>query len=360
MNIMNILYTFYSGGVERLAIDVSNKLAEKGNNTYLCIISDKYDEKLIEQVSLDVNICLLKREKKNRKLSYLKQIIQIIDKNKIDVIHVHQGTLMPFYFLVKILRPKVKYYITIHDTYIFTQLSKKNQYLCRIVCRKLISISDAVTEDIVKNGIKRSKIYRVYNGVNFSNYPLIKRDRKNLDKIKIVNVARFFPEKKGQDILIKAIALIKKQGYNVEIIFAGGEINDNSNEIEKMKKLADKLNIADNAKFLGNVTDVMSVLKQGDIFCIPSRYEGFGISAVEAMGTGLPCVASNIDGLNEVVNNPMLGQLFENGNEIDLASSLIYVYKHIIEYSPQKISSNVRNRFSIENMVEELIRIYQE
>ena len=55
---------------------------------------------------------------------------------------------------------------------------------------------------------------------------------------------------------------------------------------------------------------------------IPSNYEGFGISAVEAMATGLPCVASNIVGLNEVVDDSRVGKLFEVGNEIDLANKL--------------------------------------
>lgn len=359
MNILNILYNFCSGGVERLAIDVSNEYVKEGHCAHVCVISEKYDYKLIQQFSNDVHVHLLKKEKKNRKLHYLMQIINVIDDSKIDVVHVHQGTLMPFYFLLKLLRPNVRFYITIHDTYTYSELSYKNKFLCRVICRKLIAISNAVAEDIAKNGVARNKVVRVYNGVDFSRYPLVERKRTQ-NMIKIVNVARFYPPKKGQDILIKACALIVKRGYRIELVFAGGEITKEANEIDKMKTLACELGIADNISFLGDVRNVIDVLREGDIFCIPSRYEGFGISAVEAMGTGMPCVASNIIGLNEVVNSRSLGELFECGNEKDLADKLIYIIDHFTQYSPKQISEYVKSRYSIDHMVGELIKVYQE
>lgn len=359
MNVLNVLYTFNSGGVERLAIDVSNEMAKQGHGVHLCIISEDYDQCLIQQISKDVNLHLLKKEKKYRKFNYLLQIIKIIDCCKIDVIHFHQGTLASFYFLLKCSRPKVRFYITIHDTYTFTQLMRKNQYLCRAICRKIIAISDAVAEDIAMNAVPKDKIRRVYNGVNFTRFPLVERGRPS-DTMRIVNVARFYPPKKGQDILIKAGTILRSKGYKIELIFAGGTLQGHDNEIEKMKALANELNITSSVKFLGNVTDVLGVLREGDIFCIPSRYEGFGISAVEAMGTGMPCVASNITGLNEVVNDRAFGELFESENEVDLADKLMYMIDHIDSYRADEISSAIKLRFSIENMVESLIRVFQE
>ena len=128
--------------------------------------------------------------------------------------------------------------------------------------------------------------------------------------------------------------------------------------MNRMKELARAIGVLDNVVFLGNIQDVNKELEQADIFCIPSNYEGFGISAVEAMATGLPCVASNIVGLNEVVDDPRVGKLFEVGNEIDLADKLEEVITHIDQYNSNVISSYARKRFSIQNMCEILLEVY--
>ncbi|MDD6644493.1 MAG: glycosyltransferase family 4 protein [Oscillospiraceae bacterium] len=359
MNVLNVFYTFNSGGVERLGIDVSNQLAHSGNSAHLCVISDSYSQGLLDQLSDDVHLHLLKKKGKIRKLGYLKQLISIIDSEKIEAMHVHQGVLMSFYLLIKLLRPKLRVYFTVHDTYIFSELPKKDRLLSRVVCKKLIAISDAVVEDILKNGVSKDKIVRIYNGVDFSRFPVQSRNRDKERPVTIANVARFFPNKKGQDILIKATSILKNKGVSVRVIFAGGEVSESIGEMDRMKELAKTLGVSEEITFLGDTKDVPAVLNQADIFCIPSRYEGFGISAVEGMASGLPCVASNIIGLNEVVNSSKLGELFEAGNENDLADKILYVINHIDDYNGEEIAKNVRDRFSIEHMGNELLNTYK-
>lgn len=355
MNVLNIVYNFTTGGVERLLIDVANKLAEKGHKSIVCIINDCYEQKLVDQFNSKVKVIHLKRSK-IRKIGYLKQILNIIHSENIEAVHVHQGTLMSFYMLLKLLCPKVRFYFTVHDTYIFSDLKKKDRKISNIICSRLIAISDAVVDDIKKYGVDEKKIKRIYNGVDFKKFTPVIKEKGSV--INIVNVARFFPEKKGQDILIRAAAILKAKGYCFKVIFAGGELNKSSAEIPKMKKLAKELNIENEVEFLGNVDNVPKVLAQADIFCIPSRYEGFGISAVEAMAMGLPCVASDIIGLNEVVNDSALGELFTMGDEDDLADKLMYVIENYEKYSADEISSNVIGRFSIKKMADELIDTY--
>lgn len=358
MNILNIVYDFWPGGVERLAIDVSNELKKQGHNACLCIISEHYSNSLLEQLSPDVKLYKLSKSNKHRKLSYIRQLIDIIDKQRIQVVHVHQGSIMPFYLLVKLCRPNIKIYYTSHDTHIFSDLSKLNQLISKLICDRIIAISNAVVRDIESCGVKTNKIARIYNGTNFSRF----NNRLHIDNSipNIVNVARFFPKKKGQDLLIEAASILKQNGYNFHIIFAGGETKDAPNAINEMKDLAQEKNVSDRVSFLGNVTDIPDLLISADVFCIPSRYEGFGISAVEAMGVGLPCVASNVEGLNEVVDKPELGKLFQSGSAKNLAQQLAYVLDNLKSYDARFISRDARKRFSISHMVEQLVSVYQE
>ena len=359
MKILNVFYSFKQGGVERLGIAIANQLANyRDVESDVCIISKEYSEELLSEFSKTVKVFKLESKRKLRKLQYVRQLIRIIKENEIDVVHVHQGNLMPFFLLIKTACPDVTFYFTVHDTYIFSSdLNEMDRKIANLICKRIIAISDGVVKDIRSCGIKKEKIKRIYNGINFDKFKMVERkDRK--EPFKIINVARFYPQKKGQDVLIKATAILKERGYRIKIIFAGDEPQGVNVEMNRMKELAKTIGVLDNMVFLGNIQDVNKELEQADIFCIPSNYEGFGISAVEAMATGLPCVASNIVGLNEVVDDSRVGKLFEVGNEIDLANKLEEVITHIDQYNSSVISSYARKRFSIQNMCEILLEVY--
>ena len=66
-------------------------------------------------------------------------------------------------------------------------------------------------------------------------------------------------------------------------------------------RLEKSLGLEGKVRFLGHVDDVRGLLKKADIFLIPSRWEGFGLAAVEAMNAGLPVIASDVAGLREIV-----------------------------------------------------------
>ena len=359
MNVLNIFYNFNQGGVERLGITVANNMARNHENSiHVCIITKNYSSILLEKFSSNVKILFLKRSRLFRKLSYAAQISLYIKKNNIKIVHVHQGELMPLYVIVKLICPNIKLFFTIHDSYIFSELSKSNQFLAKLCCKKLIAISEAVVKDILANGVNKEKIVRIYNGVDFSIFDSQEIHKSsNKDIVRITNVARFFPKKKGQDILIEAAKLLKEEKVNFVITFAGAEPVGAEGEMERMKQLAKKHGLK-NIEFLGNVDNVPALLSKTDVFCIPSRYEGFGISAVEAMAMGIPCVASNIPGLNEVVNASELGELFEVGNPESLAEKLKKVVLDFEKYNSQKIREDAYNRFSIETMVKQLEAVY--
>ncbi len=87
-----------------------------------------------------------------------------------------------------------------------------------------------------------------------------------------------------------------------------------------LERLTANLRITDRVHFLGERLDIAELLAGADIYVQPSRWEGFGIAALEAMATGLPVVASNVPGLREVVGDA--GVLFEPGSDSELRDRL--------------------------------------
>ena len=91
-------------------------------------------------------------------------------------------------------------------------------------------------------------------------------------------------------------------------------------ELENHQDLARDLGVSNRVHFLGQRSDVPQLMRTASIFVQSSRFEGFGIAALEAMASGLPVVASRVPGLTELVEGA--GILFEPGNDRELAKHL--------------------------------------
>jgi len=104
---------------------------------------------------------------------------------------------------------------------------------------------------------------------------------------------------KAPDVLIDAVAACIRKGMNIELLVVG-EGRFKSQLQEKVKKLG----IAERVAFLGKLTPgkpVYEVLDKADLYVLPSRQEGLPKTIIEAMARGLPCIASNVGGIPELL-----------------------------------------------------------
>jgi glycosyltransferase involved in cell wall biosynthesis len=116
---------------------------------------------------------------------------------------------------------------------------------------------------------------------------------------KICHIGTMTALYKAQNVLIEAVAICRKKGFKVELIFLGNGIYQNS-----FVKKARDLNIAEFVKFAGRVSpgqQVRQYLDNSDMFILPSLTEGLPRSLIEAMARGLPCISSNVGGIPELL-----------------------------------------------------------
>lgn len=123
----------------------------------------------------------------------------------------------------------------------------------------------------------------------------------NSNNINICCVGRFHHDK-GQDLLLDAICLIKDElgeslWNRVRFYFIGRGFR----ESKKIKSIVQEYDLSENVFFLGELGDVDNILRRMDIFCLPSRTEGFPNVLVEAMFAGLPCVSTNVGDVKEIL-----------------------------------------------------------
>ncbi len=112
--------------------------------------------------------------------------------------------------------------------------------------------------------------------------------------------------------------------------------------------------------FLGEISAVPDFLNKIDIFVLPSKWEGFGIVLLEAGAGKLPVIASNVDGIKEIVCDKRNGLLFESANAQDLASKIkeLINSKNKRKNLSEQLYRDVRLKFNIERMVRKYEQIY--
>lgn len=362
MKIMYLLFSFTVGGTERLVANICNQMEAQNEEVYLYIINDLIDDNLLNTLNENIHVKLLRRKVGSKdKISPLFKVAKYIKKNKIDVVHCNSFNAPELLILSKIVNHNCKVVSTIHGMGQFENIRKNKIFLKNWICDKFIGISNAVVEDIVAAGIDEKKVARVYNGIETKKYNCAKLKKYDENAIVIGCVARIMPELKGQDVLLEAIKIVKKQHTKVIALFAGGVAENQQSDYEYLKKYVRDNSLEENVKFLGSLDNIPEFLNKIDICVVPSRSEGFGLALVEAMAMGVPCVASNIAGPREIIKKTDLGMLFESNNSVDLASKLENM---IVDFVNEKNifwsrKDKIKSMFSIEKMCSELKKLYE-
>lgn len=361
MKIMYLLFSFTTGGTERLVADICNEMADRGHEVHLYVVNDLYSQSMLDTLDGRVRICLQgRRTGGGDKLRTLLTVARYIRENKIEVVHCNSFAAPELLLLKPVAFSRTRVIHTIHDVGQYEQLGKLKCGYRNRLCHRFISISDCVRKDIVDHGAAPDKVVTVYNAINLERFTVRDDCRHPDGQIRIGNVARIMPEKKGQDVLIRAIALLHEKYPQIHCLFAGEADAAHMAHFEALKKMVSDHGLEETVTFVGNVEDVPAFLSALDIFVLPSRYEGFGISLIEAMAMGLPCAASNLDGPAEILRGGRYGVLFECGNEKGLAEQLANMIENLDFYKKEaeRAVKAVRELYDIRRMCDSLLSAY--
>ncbi|AOK07140.1 glycosyltransferase family 4 protein [Burkholderia sp. AU19243] len=125
-------------------------------------------------------------------------------------------------------------------------------------------------------------------------------------------------EQKGLATLIEALAALNAMGRSIDLVMAG------DGDTQRWHDYAETLRVADNVRFAGWLagSGKSRFYREALLFCLPSRFESFGIAALEAMFYGVPVVATRVGGLAELVDDGVTGYLVEPDDAPALARAM--------------------------------------
>jgi len=317
MKIVHCLFTMELGGAQVLTVGLLNEMC-KTNTVSLVILNNKWNDDLLRQLDSRIKVYHINRPRGNRSLIPIIKLNVLLYKLKPDIIHCHEPNMAK---LIKV--PGAKLFQTIHDVSISTKFYE--------LYYESIAISDCVYADVTSRWDRPVKL--IHNGINLSAFKRRTNYTLNADKtIKLVQVSRLIHEKKGQDILIRAMKkIVDDYGYTncyLDLVGSG-------DSYDCLQQLITELGLGRNVRLLGEQDRnwVVDNLHNYHILIQPSRYEGFGLTVIEGFAAGLPVLASNIDGPAEIIGGLPGGFLFKNEDVNDCAKVL---YEMIIQYGNNK------------------------
>lgn len=222
---------------------------------------------------------------------------------------------------------------------------------------RAIANSESLGNYAQQAGIPQGRICIVPNGV--LTHPLPERQPPK-SRWTLGTVALFRP-RKGIEVLLNAIALLKQQGIPVQLRAVGGFENPDY-QAQIYARVAD-LNLQDDIDWRGFQKDVNAELAQMDLFILPSLFgEALPMSILEAMAMGVPVVGTQIPGITEAVRDGVDGLIAEPGNPHSLAEKIARIVRGEADWQAMRSSVHQRqiNQFSAQRMTKEVAEVYQQ
>lgn len=343
LNILQVISIFSWGGQEMQAMELSKKLTDRGHKVVIAciegsVISYKADKLGLPQKHIRIRGSL--------DISSILKLIQIIKKEKIDIIHVHPvGNYWSSVIAAKLSKKKV--IISKHLLNPLHNITKA--FLNR--ADGIIAVSGACKNFLLEDSIiKENKIRVIYNGVDLFRFngrisPLLLRREFGLAQsdILIGCVGRM---SKGQGQLLAIAKEICQKFPQAKFIFVGSTVANG------IKKQALNSGLKDKVIFTGFREDIPEVMADLDIFVFLPTREAFGLALIEAMALAKPIIASCTGGIPEVVKNNENGFLVSSADSYE---EILEALKYLIVNKEQRLLMGekglaiVKKEFSLDN-----------
>lgn len=355
IKIIHIIPTLDFGGAERLAVDVIKNLnQEKFIVKLICL---KRSGALgLELKDHGVPLILLEQKHSASIVSLIK-LIKILKQEHPDIVHTHLFG-ADFYGSIATRLAGIKYLVSTEHNLNYSEgfIKKIIKVFVSKLFNNIIAVSEAVKNYAIKNYcIKKEKILVINNGVDVNKFFQSQNKLsgiKNNQKIIIGSIGRL-TKQKGFEYLVEAMGKLSNQ--NVECLIAGdGELKT------RLQKKVEKFGLENKVKLLGWQKDIKSFLSKIDIFILPSLWEGFGIAILEAGLVGLPVIASNVDGIKEIIEDKKDGLLVKPADSDELAQKIEYLLEHKefgVELSAN-LQTKIKNNFTIQKIVAQYEQFY--
>lgn len=350
MKILHIITSLRTGGAEKLMVDLLPRMKAKGYEVDLCVF-DGVRTPFYEEIE--------RRGVKVIPLGHSVYSPLNIDKliplmRGYDIVHTH-NTACQYFVAIASLFTQCRIFTTEHNT-----SNRRRNGWWRMLDRwmysryeKIVCISELTQQNLIQHigQAYEQKCVVIYNGIDLSTF--VQSSSSHISNGKKILMVSAFRDQKDQKTLIRAMRELPSD-YVLELAGGGEE-----RLIAECKQLTQELHLEERVKFLGVRTDVYSLLANADVVVLSSHYEGLSLSSLEGMASGRPFVASDVEGLRDIVGG--YGVLVPHENDKALAMAIEKLCEDDIYAAEIVAKCQQRAKmFDIDVMVQKYLQVYQQ
>ena len=296
-----------------------------------------------------------------------KKVVELVQSEKIDILHTHlfySGLAAAF---AKKQLGSTTFAMMRHHTGVVRMLGsafhvRADKWMAERAGR-VLTVSEAARQYMLDvDGIRRDDIEVVYLGFDFEQMTpnaekraATRADFGFTDDDLVIGYVANFASGKGHVQLINAFDEVKRQIPNAKLILAG------RGKLKEVEDTVGRLGLGRRITFAGWRDDAAAIYNATDIFVQPSLSEAFSQVLIEAMGCGLPVIATKVGGAAEVIENDVNGILIEPDDPQAIAREVIRLAgdEKLRSVIADRGMTSVRERFSAETMVERHLELYK-
>lgn len=261
-----------------------------------------------------------------------------------------------------------KLFITVNNPVIYDGIVWYKKFIYPLLYRWMSRFASAflVKSDAVRDEVKRvinerRPVLSIKNGIDFKifdkdlQYTDLRQQLGISEEDIVVSNVAVLNERKGQKHIIEAVAKLREK-YPIKLVIAGDgparESLENETRIQKVDDLV---------YFLGSRSDVNCVLANSDVFVLSSYHEGLPNSLMEAMAMGLPCVATDVGGVRQLIEDGRNGIIIKPKSSSDISAAIACLAENpkLRKMMGNNAYLTMRDNFAQEKVVEELEEIYE-
>jgi len=354
------------GGAERHIINLAGALnPQMVEVTVCCLFSDPF-----VGIAAQAGINAFDVTMRNRTdLSVVGKLASIIRKNNFDIVHTHGVRANLLGRLAARQANRKPVVTTVHSLlerdypgFFRRQVNSITERATRGWTDQFIAVSQGLKAKLVAGGVPADRVTVIYNGIvieDFSPSSETAGVRTMLGygpAVPLVGiVARLHPVK-GHQYFLEAARIVLEQRPEVRFVVVG-----EGPQRPALEEMAGQLGIAGQVAFTGFVSEVRPLMADLDLLVISSLWEGFGLTAVEAMALGIPVVSTEAGGLPEVVLHGETGLLSPPANSAALAKNIIWMLEHpqAAAEMAKKASQVVGEKFTAQVMARRTEELYR-
>lgn len=357
--VLIVVPQLWTGGVQKMNLDLAAHIHDPRVEVVILSLYPRSGSLFDEQAErYGVQVKYLNKHS-GVDLSIIRQINHVIAEFKPDVLHVNQR--MTIYVLLPMLwhrirkRMYVVHSLADHDAHGITR--SINKFAFHHLHMMPVAISETCRKSISDvYGMPESKIHLIYNGVDLQRFQRREPYEKLGDDTFVFMTTCSFRREKNLPLLVSAFASVHRRVPNTRLIMLGdGEM------MSTIREQVRQLNLEDCVDLPGSIDDTPSWLNKAHIYVMSSDWEGLPVSVLEAMGVGLPVVATKAGGVVDIVKEGLNGYLVNTGDCDALANRMeALACDRATRLAFSKAALEEVKQYSLEHCVEEYIKFYVE